>query len=289
MDKQDSAAAVLNCSGFSFFEGKLKVGEPAVMGVLNVTPDSFSDGGKHLSLGAAVERGLEMVEQGALFIDVGGESTRPGAALVSEEEELLRVLPVIDSLKRQASVLVSVDTSSPVVMQASYDAGVDLINDVRALRRPGAIKVCAKLPVPVCLMHMQGEPESMQNAPTYRNVMEQVIAFLKWRIEECEAGGVSQNRIIVDPGFGFGKSLEHNLSLLKHLKEFELFGAPILVGMSRKTMVGQVLDKTVDQRMIGSLAAAVVAVTNGANIIRVHDVAETVEAIKMTSAVMEAR
>ena len=289
MDKQDSAAAVLNCSGFSFFEGKLKVGKPAVMGVLNVTPDSFSDGGKHLSLGAAVERGLEMVEQGALFIDVGGESTRPGAALVSEEEELLRVLPVIDSLKRQASVLVSVDTSSPVVMQASYDAGVDLINDVRALRRPGAIEVCAKLPVPVCLMHMQGEPESMQNAPTYRNVMEQVIAFLKWRIEECEAGGVSQNRIIVDPGFGFGKSLEHNLSLLKHLKEFELFGAPILVGMSRKTMVGQVLDKTVDQRMIGSLAAAVVAVTNGANIIRVHDVAETVEAIKMTSAVMEAR
>lgn len=288
MDKKRDAAVVLDYGGFSFFKSPIDLADPVIMGVLNVTPDSFSDGGSHWTRDMAVERGLEMIHQGAEFIDVGGESTRPGASDVPEKEQLSRVIPVIEALKRHTSARISVDTSSAVVMEAAYNAGAELINDVRALQRPGAIEVCARLPIPVCLMHMQGQPSSMQNNPAYNDVTKQVTSFLQERIKECERAGIDRGRIIIDPGFGFGKSLAHNLSLLKHLKRFKQFGMPLLVGLSRKSMVGQVLDKPVEHRMIGSVAVAVIAALNGANIIRVHDVAETVEALKMTQAVMGA-
>ncbi|MBV1881128.1 MAG: dihydropteroate synthase [Pseudomonadales bacterium] len=256
------------------------------MGVLNVTPDSFSDGGRHLAVQSAVTRGLEVIEQGASFVDVGGESTRPGAAPVTTEEELRRVIPVIEALKRQTSALISVDTSTARVMSEAYQAGADLINDVRALRCDGALEVCSAMPIPVCLMHMQGEPGSMQNDPIYEDVVSDVALFLEERIRICEEAGVDRRRIIIDPGFGFGKTLMHNLSLLKNLEKFKQLGLPVLVGMSRKSMVGQVLKKPVENRVIGSVAAAVIAAMNGASIIRVHDVKQTVDAIKMTRAVM---
>ncbi|MBL4868549.1 MAG: dihydropteroate synthase [Pseudomonadales bacterium] len=289
MDKQNETATVSDCSGFSYFKRLFDLTEPAVMGVLNVTPDSFSDGGRHLAIDSAVGRGLEMAEQGAIFIDVGGESTRPGAAPVATDEELARVIPVIEALKRQTTALISIDTSSAKVMEEAYSSGADLINDVRALRQHEALEVCAKLPIPVCLMHMQGEPGSMQDNPSYENVTNQVLYYLKERIKVCERAGINKNRLIIDPGFGFGKSLAHNLSLLKNLREFKQIGVPLLVGMSRKRMIGEVLEKPVEQRMVGSVAVAVIAAMNGASIIRVHDVAETVEAIKMTQAVIEAK
>jgi len=289
MDKQNETATVSDCSGFSYFKRLFDLTETAVMGVLNVTPDSFSDGGRHLAIDSAVERGLEMAEQGAIFIDVGGESTRPGAAPVATDEELARVIPVIEALKRQTTALISIDTSSAKVMEEAYSSGADLINDVRALRQHEALEVCAKLPIPVCLMHMQGEPGSMQDNPSYENVTNQVLYYLKERIKVCERAGINKNRLIIDPGFGFGKSLAHNLSLLKNLREFKQIGVPLLVGMSRKRMIGEVLEKPIEQRMVGSVAVAVIAAMNGASIIRVHDVAETVEAIKMTQAVIEAK
>lgn len=258
---------------------------PVVMGILNVTPDSFSDGGRFSDLGRALEHALRMVEEGAAIIDVGGESTRPGSAEVSSKEELTRVVPVIEHLAPRIPVPISVDTSKPVVMRAAVEAGAGMINDVYALRREDAVETAARLGVPVCLMHMQGEPKSMQQQPVYQDVVNEVYGFLQERMAACMAAGIKRERIVIDPGFGFGKSLAHNLSLLKHLDQFSPLEVPLLAGMSRKSMVGAVLDVPLDGRLIGSVTAAVIAAQRGASILRVHDVSETVQALRMVRAV----
>ena len=253
-----------------------------IMGVLNITPDSFSDGGRFLNPKSAIEQAQLMVEQGADIIDIGGESTRPGAPAVSAEDELLRVLPVIEALSDKINVPISIDTSKPIVMQKSVEAGASIINDVCALQNEGALETAKSLGVDVCLMHMQGEPRTMQKNPTYDNVVEDVKAFFKERITACMAVGIQPESIILDPGFGFGKSLAHNIALLKNLFDFHEFGVSILAGLSRKSMIGVLLgDKEVGARMIGSVTAALIAVENGANIIRAHDVAETNDALKV--------
>ena len=252
-----------------------------VMGILNTTPDSFSDGGRFYDASPAVDHALRMVDEGADIIDVGGESTRPGATAVAVDEELKRVIPVIESIRENSSVAISIDTSKTQVMQAAIAAGANMVNDVNALRAQGAVAVCAQLATPVCVMHMQGEPRTMQAHPQYGNVLDEVKGFLQQRIASCVQGGIEQHNIIIDPGFGFGKSLAHNLLLLKHLHEFSALGLPVLVGLSRKSMLGQMLDADVDQRLAGSIAAVVLAWTKGANIFRVHDVKPTVDALKV--------
>ena len=261
---------------------------PVVMGILNVTPDSFSDGGCFSDPGRALEHALRMVEEGVAVIDVGGESTRPGSAEVSVKEELARVVPVIEHLAARIPVPVSIDTSKPAVMRAAVEAGAGMINDVYALRREGAVETAARLTVPVCLMHMQGEPKSMQQQPLYQNVVNEVYDFLRERMAACMAAGIKRERMVIDPGFGFGKSLAHNLSLLKHLDQFSTLEVPLLAGMSRKSMVGAVLDVPLDDRLIGSVTAAVIAAQRGASILRVHDVRETVQALRMVRAVASA-
>lgn len=261
-----------------------------VMGILNVTPDSFSDGGalytrSALSVDHALRRAAEMVAAGATVIDVGGESTRPGAAPVSVDEELARVVPVVERLTAELDVVVSVDTSSPEVIAAAAYAGAGLINDVRALGRPGALSAAAATGLPVCLMHMQGSPATMQDAPTYDDVLEEVCAFLAHRIQDCEAAGIAKERLILDPGFGFGKTVEHNLRLLNNLDRLHALGCPLLIGTSRKSMIDHVLHRPVEQRLAGSLATVALAVMQGAQIIRVHDVAETVDVVRMVEAV----
>lgn len=263
----------------------LGLSTPCVMGVLNVTPDSFSDGGHFQTVDQAIKQAKLMVRDGAAIIDVGGESTRPGADSVSIAEELHRVIPIIQALKNHLDVKVSVDTSKPEVMRAAVDVGVDLINDVRALQEPGALEVVAELDVPVCLMHMLGQPRSMQENPQYDDVVFDVISFLKQRIDAAMGAGIDASKLLVDPGFGFGKALSHNLALLKNLHQFKELQLPLLVGMSRKRMIGEILDVDVDQRVTGSVAAAVIASMNGADILRVHDVKPTVEALKIVSAV----
>lgn len=263
---------------------------PRVMGILNATPDSFSDGGQFyshdaLSLKKIVCKAEVMVGAGVDFLDVGGESTRPGAAPVSEEEELARVIPVIEALVQQFDVPVSIDTSNPAVIRAAADAGASLINDVRALGRDGALEAAVDTGLPVCLMHMQGSPATMQNAPQYDDVLDDVAAFFERRVQVVTAAGVKREQIILDPGFGFGKTLEHNLRLLNQLDSFDRFNLPVLVGTSRKTMVGQTLDKPVEQRLYGSLGTVAAAVMKGAKIIRVHDVAETVDVVRMCHAI----
>ncbi|MEJ2453909.1 MAG: dihydropteroate synthase [Candidatus Thiodiazotropha sp.] len=259
------------------------------MGILNLTPDSFSDGGRFLARDAALRHAEQMVEEGAGIIDIGGESTRPGAQPVSVEQELERVVPVIETLASGIDVPISVDTLKPSVMREAVAAGAGLINDVMALQAPGAIETVAELKIPVCLMHMQGEPRTMQRQPHYDDVVAEVRDFLAGRVTACEAGGIRRDRILLDPGFGFGKTLAHNLSLLKHLASLESLGLPLLVGISRKTMIGSLLSEApVDRRVTGSVAAAVVAVMQGAAIIRAHDVRETVEALKVASAVLSA-
>lgn len=255
------------------------------MGILNLTPDSFSDGGRYLDLGAAVDHALKMIDEGADIIDIGGESTRPGAQPLTASEEIDRVLPVIETIRQQTDTPVSIDTSKAEVMQQAVQAGANMINDVRALREPGALEQCAELHVPVCLMHMQGQPRSMQQNPHYDNVVDEVIAFLQQRIEDCVAAGIDGQQIVIDPGFGFGKSLDHNLSLLKHLDQFCEMGHPVLVGISRKTMLGQILDAEVDRRLYGGLATTVLAYEAGARFFRVHDVKATVDALKVCEAV----
>lgn len=259
---------------------------PAVMGVLNVTPDSFSDGGRYLRLAEALRRAETMVEEGAALIDVGGESTRPGASPVSAREELVRVLPVVERLARVLPVPVSVDTSKPEVMREAVRAGAGLINDVRALCLPGALEAAAASGVPVCLMHMRGEPSTMQREPRYSDAIAEVRAFLAERVRACEDAGIPRERILVDPGFGFGKTLDHNLILLRHLDRFTGLAAGVLVGMSRKSMIGLLLDAPVGERLAGSLAAAVIAAWQGARIVRAHDVRETVRALRVCSAVL---
>lgn len=272
---------VIDCGG-----RPLDLTRVQVMGILNITPDSFSDGGVFLEPERAVAHGRAMVAAGAGIIDVGGESTRPGATAISEVEELERVIPVIEALAGAIEVPISVDTSKPGVMRAAVAAGAGLINDVYALREPGAVEAAAELEVPVCLMHMRGEPRTMQVNPEYEDVVGEVRAFLKERIAVCEAAGIHRQRLLADPGFGFGKSPEHNLALLRRLEAFTALGVPVLAGLSRKSLIGHVLGRPVDERLAGSIALAVLAATRGARILRVHDVAETVDAVRMVEAVL---
>lgn len=255
------------------------------MGVLNVTPDSFSDGGRYLGVADAFEQASRMVGEGADILDIGGESTRPGASAVSAAEELERVIPVIERLRVEFDVPISVDTSKAEVMRAAVVAGATMINDVCALQLPGSMEVAAELAVPVCLMHMLGEPRTMQDAPEYEDVVDDVCLFLQNRIDACLAAGISRTRVIVDPGFGFGKTLAHNLALLRNLDRIAALGYPVLAGLSRKSMLGQILDRPVDKRLYGGLAMAILARQKGAAIIRVHDVAETVDALRVLNAV----
>lgn len=256
---------------------------PQVMGILNVTPDSFSDGGQHAHIDKALEHAEKMIAQGASIIDVGGESTRPGAVPVSLQEELDRVIPVVEALASNSDCVISVDTSKADVMRHAVKAGATLINDVRALQEPGALNAALECNVPVCLMHMQGQPTSMQADPSYNNVVEDVKAFLQTRINACIQAGIKQEHIILDPGFGFGKTLEHNYVLLKHLRDIISMGYPVLVGMSRKSMIGNLLNRDVDDRLAGSITLATIAAQIGAHIIRVHDVQETSDAIKIVN------
>lgn len=267
----------------------LELGAPVVMGVLNVTPDSFSDGGQHEGPEKALAHALAMGRQGAALIDVGGESTRPGAAPVDTAEELRRVLPVIKALAAQGAPPVSVDTAKPEVMSAAAAAGAEMINDVRALREPGALEAAADSGCAVCLMHMQGEPRTMQRSPVYEDVVEEVYAFLAARIETCIRAGIALERIIVDPGFGFGKTLEHNLELFRRLDRFAQLGVPLLVGVSRKSMIGALTGRPVEQRLAGGIALGTLAAWSGAKVIRSHDVAATRDALAVTAAVLAPR
>ncbi len=265
---------ILDCGGRS-----LILDRPRIAGIINVTPDSFSDGGRQLNANAAIKRGLTLVADGADLLDIGGESTRPGAEAVSAETEIARIVPVIAALAKQTSIPISVDTSKPDVMRAAVAAGAGMINDVCALRHDGALDAAAELKVPVCLMHMLGEPRTMQDDPRYDDVVSDVRRFLAERIFACEMSGIDKKNIIVDPGFGFGKNLEHNLTLLRGLDQLAALGVPLMVGLSRKSMIGVLTGRDVDDRAVGSAAAALIAVQKGALIVRVHDVAETRDAL----------
>lgn len=255
------------------------------MGVLNVTPDSFSDGGLHQGRDAAVARALDMVAEGATIIDVGGESTRPGAAPVGEQEELDRVVPVIEALRARSDVAISIDTMKPAVMRAACAAGAEIVNDVLALQAPGAVDAVAESGAAVCLMHMQGEPRTMQAAPAYTDVVAEVGEFLDERLQRCVEAGIAAERILLDPGIGFGKSLEHNLSLLANLDQLASGGRPLLIGVSRKSLFGTLLGRPVEQRLAGGLAAAALAVWQGAAIVRAHDVAAACDAVRTAHAI----
>ncbi|KTB83713.1 dihydropteroate synthase [Pseudomonas syringae pv. syringae PD2766] len=256
-----------------------------VMGILNATPDSFSDGGRYSQLDEALRHAESMVLAGATLIDVGGESTRPGARPVSALEEVERVAPIVELIARELDVIISVDTSTPEVMLETAALGAGLINDVRSLQRPGALQAAARTGLPVCLMHMLGEPGTMQKNPHYQDLVGEVSAFLLERMHQCVAAGIGRHQIILDPGFGFAKTLEHNLSLFRHMEALHALGQPLLVGVSRKSMIGAVLNRSVDQRLSGGLALAALAITKGAKILRVHDVAETADVVRMIAAV----
>ena len=259
----------------------LQLSEPQVMGILNVTPDSFSDGGAFNQFDSALRQVQRMLEDGAAFIDIGGESTRPGAQDVSVQQELDRVIPVIEAIKQRFDTIVSIDTSKAEVMTAAVNAGAGLINDVRALQENGALDAAAQLDVPVCLMHMQGQPRTMQHAPHYHDVVAEVMDFLQQRVDACLHAGIKKTHLMIDPGFGFGKNLQHNFQLLASLASFHQLHLPLLVGMSRKRMIGELLHREVDQRLAGSITAATLAAQQGAQIIRVHDVRETVDALQV--------
>lgn len=263
----------------------LDLAQTHVMGILNITPDSFSDGGRFHQRDLALRHAQAMVEAGATLIDIGGESTRPGARAVSVLEELERVAPMVEAISRELDVIISVDTSTPAVMRESARLGAGLINDVRSLRRDGALDAAAATGLPVCLMHMQGEPGTMQDHPHYDDLLGEVSSFLQERIQACATVGIPAERILLDPGFGFAKSHAHNLSLFKHMQALHALGRPLLVGVSRKSMVGLALNKPVTERLHGSLALAALAMTKGARILRVHDVAETVDVVRMIAAV----
>jgi dihydropteroate synthase len=262
---------------------------PQVMGILNVTPDSFSDGGRHNQLHDALLHAHALISAGATMIDIGGESTRPGAAEVSEDEELERVVPVVEAIAQRFEVFISVDTSKAAVIRESAKVGAHLINDVRSLQEPGALQAAVESELPVCLMHMQGEPRTMQQAPHYDDLIGDVNSFFQQHIDRCVAAGITKQKLLLDPGFGFGKNLTHNYQLLARLSEFHHFGLPLLVGMSRKSMVGQLLNVPPEQRLIGSVACAVIAAMQGAQIVRVHDVKETVEAMRVVEATLSAK
>ena len=259
-----------------------------VMGILNITPDSFSDGGRFIQVDSALAHVERMLGAGATLIDVGGESTRPGAVNVTVAEEIDRVVPMVEAIKARFDTVVSVDSSTPEVFTESVRVGAGLINDIRALQRPGALAAAAATGLPVCIMHMQGEPASMQQAPLYESVIDDVNRFLVERANVCEAAGIPRGRLVLDPGFGFGKSLEHNLQLFNRLEALQPAGLPVLVGVSRKSMIGQTLNRPVDERLAGGIALTALAVAKGARIIRVHDVSETVDAVRMIEAVLSA-
>lgn len=258
------------------------------MGIVNVTPDSFSDGGRFMHPDAAIGKAREMHSEGAVIIDVGGESTRPGAEPVTAEEEIARVVPVIEAIAARLPVTVSVDTSKPEVMRAAVAAGASMINDVTALRAHGAIETARELAVPVCLMHMQGSPRTMQKSPRYRDVVAEVREFLLRRVEACLAAGIDAGDLYIDPGFGFGKTLEHNLALLAHLDALVETGYPVVVGLSRKSMIAAMLDRPMERRAAASAALALIAVQKGAAVVRVHDVAETADALNVAAWVARA-
>lgn len=271
----------LDCAGRA-----LKLDRPRVMGIVNVTPDSFSDGGAHETIEAAIAHGLKLAKQGADLLDIGGESTRPGAAEITVEEEMRRVVPVIEALARETALPISIDTSKPEVMRAAVASGAGLINDVYALRRQGALDAAAELRVPVVLMHMQGEPRSMQDAPHYDDVVGDVHRFLAERIFAAEMAGIAKKNLLIDPGFGFGKDTSHNLALLARLERFVELGVPVLAGLSRKRSLGELTGRGApSERVAASVAAHLIAVQRGARIVRVHDVAETVDALKIWCAV----
>lgn len=270
----------LDCAG-----RLLRLDRPRVMGIVNVTPDSFSDGGHHASVEAAVAHGLRLVDEGADILDIGGESTRPGAEPVDEATELARVLPVVEALASRTAVPISIDTTKPAVMRAALAAGAGMVNDVMALRSEGALEALAASRAAVVLMHMAGEPRTMQEAPAYDDVVGEVHRFLAERVFACEMSGIDKRRIVIDPGFGFGKALEHNLALLVQLKRFTEIGVPVLAGLSRKSSLGQITGRAVADRLAASVAAHLVAVQNGAMVVRVHDVAATVDALKVWAAV----
>lgn len=271
---------ILHCAKF-----QLTLNRTHVMGIVNVTPDSFSDGGQFVQTSAAVEHAFALIEQGADILDVGGESTRPNATPVPLQEELDRVIPVIEELARHVQVPISIDTYKPAVMAAAIRAGATIVNDVRALQEPGAIEAVAASDVAVCLMHMQGTPQTMQVDPTYTDVVAEVKAFLAVRAEDCLQAGIAKHRILLDPGFGFGKTRAHNIRLIQELASLQDLGYPLLVGLSRKSILGQVTGQDVDARLHASVAAAVISAMKGANIVRVHDVKATVEALKVVAAI----
>jgi dihydropteroate synthase len=284
---QEVKLTLTRVNKMKFRDREVKFDNPKVMGILNVTPDSFSDGGQFSTVDAAMRQAESMLNAGATFIDVGGESTRPGANVVSLQEELDRVIPVIESISKQLDVIVSVDTSKAEVMTQAAKCGAGLINDVRALRSDGAldaaIHAATNFNVSVCLMHMQGEPQNMQQRPRYDGVVKEVIGFFEQRIKECTDAGLNYQRILIDPGFGFGKTLDHNYQILKNLHEFKRFDLPVLAGMSRKSMIGELLQRDVNQRLAGNIATATIAALAGVAIIRVHDVNETMDAIKIVN------
>jgi dihydropteroate synthase len=263
----------------------LDVAAPLVMGVLNITPDSFSDGGRFTKPGSALQHARRLIAEGAAIIDIGGESTRPGAAPAALAEELERVVPVVEAVRRESAVFISVDTSKPEVMRAAVAAGADIINDVRAFAEPGALETASAGGAGLCLMHMLGEPRTMQEAPHYENVVEDVGAFLASRMRACREAGIDIARLTIDPGFGFGKNAAHNLALLKNLASLEVLGVPIVVGLSRKSLLARLTGREVDQRLAGSVALAAIAVLNGARIVRAHDVAATLDAVRVAAAV----
>jgi dihydropteroate synthase len=272
---------IFNCGKF-----QLNLTHPHVMGILNVTPDSFSDGGQYIATEAAVAHALVLIDQGADILDIGGESTRPNANPVSLDEELDRVIPVIKALSKQINVPISIDTYKPKVMYAAIEAGASIVNDVRALQEEGALEVVASSNAGVCLMHMQGSPQTMQNNPQYQNVVTEVKAFLADRLQVTIEAGVGVDRILLDPGFGFGKTRTHNILLIQHLESFADLGQPLLVGLSRKSVLGQVAGGDVNERLYASIAASTIAAMKGAKILRVHDVKETKEALKVVSALL---
>ena len=265
---------------------QLDLTRPQVMGIVNVTPDSFSDGGKYSSVDLAVEHALQLIAEGADILDIGGESTRPGAAPVGLEEELRRVIPVIEALSKVTTVPISIDTYKPEVMRAAIDAGADIVNDICALREDGALEIVANSNAGVCLMHMQGIPQTMQINPQYTDVVSEVKQFLADRVEACLAHGIARARIMLDPGFGFGKTTAHNVALIQHLNSFVELGFPLLVGLSRKSVLGRIAGGDEQQRLHAGLAASVISVMKGAKIVRVHDVKATVDALKVVAAVM---
>lgn len=271
-----------------FGDQSLDLAQPQVMGILNVTPDSFSDGGRFNELTPALRHAEQMVAEGAAIIDVGGESTRPGAQPVSEQQELDRVLPVIEAIAQRLDVLISVDTSTASVMTEASAAGAHMLNDVRALQRPGALQAAANTGLAVCLMHMQGSPDSMQRNPEYRDVVDEVIAFLQQRVDACQQEGIERERLLLDPGFGFGKTTVHNYRLLNQLERFLSLDLPVLAGVSRKRMIGEAtLCESTGQRVNGSVAAAVICAMKGARLLRVHDVKATVEALRVVAFTLE--